>query len=278
MRLLFFTAAALCALAGLAAADPPSAQAAFVERLGLLQIDDRCRLLAPGPRAALEVSAAQARGSLLRGGWTQARLSELERAVNSAARERACADPRTQTAAADARAAHDQFARANVMEFPGWQRAWVARRTTGINGWRLSQSIDARTNFGVRESGGAQTFALVLSDTNATGARLILRDRRRTSAEALDLTSRIAYGLEAGAPAAGAATRTYPSTRAVERRPGGATQAVFSFPNEAFQAMLALDPRESVVIELLGARTTQRILVEVGDIAAARAFLTLRAD
>lgn len=278
MRLLFFTAAALCALAGPAAADPPSAQAAFVERLGLLQIDDRCRLLAAGPRATLELSAAQARGSLLRGGWTQARLSELERAVTGAARERACNDPRTQTAVTDARAAHDQFARANVMEFPGWQRAWVARRTTGINGWRLSQSIDARTSFGVRESGGVQTLSLVLSETNATGARLILRDRRRTNSEALDLTSRVAYGLEAGAPAMGAATRTFPSTRVQERRPGGTTQVVFAFPNDAFQAMLALDPRESVVIELLGARTTQRILVEVGDIAAARAFLTLRAD
>ena len=55
-------------------------------------------------------------------------------------------------------------------------------------------------------------------------------------------------------------------------------QTVFTFPDAAFQAMLALDPREAVVIELTGARTTQRLLVEVGDITAARAFLTLRAD
>jgi hypothetical protein len=42
--------------------------------------------------------------------------------------------------------------------------------------------------------------------------------------------------------------------------------------------MLALDPRESVVIELSRARTTERLYVEVGDVGAARAFLTLRAD
>ena len=77
---------------------------------------------------------------------------------------------------------------------------------------------------------------------------------------------------------AGAATRTFSSTRREERRTGGAMQTVFTFPDAAFEAMLALDPRESVVIELLGARTTERIYVEVGDIAAARRFLTLRAD
>jgi len=279
MRLFFFTAAAALALAAPAAADPPGAQVVLVERLGLMQIDDRCRLLAPGPRAALEAGAAQARGALLRAGWTHARLGELEAAVEGAARGRACADPRTQSAVTDARAAYDQWARTSVMEFPGWSRGWIARRTTGPNGWRLSQTIDSNASFGVRDLNGAQTLALVMSQTSATGARLILRDRRRASADALDLTRRVAYGLEAGAPAPGAATRTFPSTLRTERRPGGSTmQTVFTFPNAAFDAMLALDPRESIVIEVLGARTTQRLLVEVGDIAAARAFLTLRTE
>lgn len=277
MRFFFFTLAAL-ALAGPAAADPPNPQAAFVERQGLLLVDQRCRLLAPGARTTLEISAAQARGTLLRGGWTQARLGELETAITSAASARACADPRTDAAVADAREAHTLWARTSVMEFPGWSRSWTARRATGPNGWRLSQAIDARAVFGVREMNGAQGLSLVLADTRTTGARLILRDRRRAGVEALDLTSRVAYGLQAGAPATGAATRTFSSTRREERRTGGAMQTVFTFPDAAFEAMLALDPRESVVIELLGARTTERMYVEVGDIAAARRFLTLRAD
>lgn len=277
MRLFFFAAALM--FAAPAAADPPDAQAALVERLGLLQIDQRCRLLAPGPRTALEAGAAQARGALLRGGWTLARVGDLESAVTRAARERACADPRTQSAVADAREAYGHWARTSVMEFPGWSRTWIARRTTGINGWRLSQAIDARTTFGVREVANAQMLTLLLSDTNAASARLILRDRRRANTAALDLPARIAYGLEAGAPAAGVATRTFPSTRQTERRTAvTAQQVAFAFPNEAFQAMLALDPRESVVIELIGARATQRLYVEVGDIAAARGFLTLRTD
>ncbi len=276
MRLLFFAAA--LALASPAAAEAQSPQAVLVERLGLIKLDDRCRLLAAGPRAALEAGAAQARGALLRAGWTDGRLSELDAAVDGAARSRACTDPRTPAAAAEAREAYAQWAHTPVMEFEGWRRSWTARRATGPNRWRLSQAIDSNASFGVRELSGGQALSLVLNQTNASGARLILRDPRRSRPGALDLTARVAYGLEAGAPPPGAATRSFPSTRSTERRPGGAAQTVFAFTDEAFQAMLALDPRESVVIELLGARTTQRLLVEVGDLAAARAFLTLRAD
>lgn len=276
MRILFFATA--LALASPAAAEAPSAQAVLVERLGLIKLDDRCGLLAQGPRAALEAGASQARGALLRAGWSEARLAELDAAITGAARNRACNDPRTQTAAAEAREAYAQWAHTPVMEFEGWRRSWTARRTTGPNRWRLSQTIDSNASFGVREHNSGQALSLVLNQTSASGARLILRDPRRTRPGALDLTARVAYGLEAGAPAPGAATRTFSSARSTEQRQGGAAQTVFTFPGEAFQAMLALDPRESVVIELLGARTTQRLLVEVGDIAAARAFLTLRAD
>jgi hypothetical protein len=38
---------------------------------------------------------------------------------------------------------------------------------------------------------------------------------------------------------------------------------------------MTLDPRESVELRVSG-RTTQRLFVEVGDVGAARAFLTIR--
>jgi hypothetical protein len=274
----FFLLAATLTLAGPAAADAPDAQSALVERLGLLHIDARCALLTPGARGALEAGAAQARGALLRSGWTPARVTQLEGAVTRAAGERTCTDARTQAAVAEAREAYAHWARTSVMEFPGWSRGWTARRTTGINGWRLSQAINTQATFGVREIAGAQNLSLVVTETSATSARVIVRDTRRANAAALDLPTRIAYGLEAGAPAAGAATRTFPGVRREERRTRLGTQIVFTFPDAAFQAMLALDPRESVVIELIGARTTERVFVEVGDIAAARTFLTLRVD
>jgi hypothetical protein len=276
-----FVAALLCLVGAPAAADPPNAQAAFVERTGLLHIDTRCHVLSAGPRTALEAGAAQARGALLRAGWTMARLSELEAAVLQAARERACTDPRVATSVAEARASFEYWAETGSMEFPGWQRAWVARRTTGPNGFRLSQRIDAptRATFGVREREGGQRLSLVTDQGAPTAARLILRDAARSRAGALDLSTRVAYGLQAGAPGVGAVTRSFAGVRATERRTGsGGQQVVFAFPDEAFRALLALDPRESATLELSSGAVTQRLYIEVGDIAAARTFLALRPE
>jgi hypothetical protein len=273
-----FVAALICLAAGPAAADPPSAQAALVERLGLLHIDTRCRVLTPPVRTAVEAGAAQARGALLRAGWTMARMGELESAVTQAARDRACTDPRVATSAAEARASFEHWAQTGSMDFPGWQRGWTARRTTGPNGFRLSQSIDARITFGVREREGGQRLSLVMDQTNASSARLIVRDAARSRAGALDLPTRIAFGLAAGAPAVSTPTRSFPAARTSERRVGGGNQIVFAFPDDAFRALLALDPRESATLELTGGSVTQRLYIEVGDIAAARTFLALRPE
>lgn len=280
MRLIFILALA-CVTAGPAVADAPTAQTALVERLALLHIDTRCSVLSAGVRSALEAGAGQARGALLRAGWTMARVAELEAAVQQAAQQRACTDPRVTTSVNEARASFDHWAETGAMDFPGWSRAWSARRTTGPNGFRLSQRIDAPASatFGVRERDGDQRLSFILDHGDAASARLIVRDAARSRAGALDLPTRIAYGLEAGAPATGAATRIFPSTRTVERRVGtSGTQTVFAFPDEAFAALLALDPRESATLELTSGNVTQRFYVEIGDVAAARTFLALRPE
>lgn len=273
--LALFLSLALCPAA---AADPPNAHTAYVERQALLDIDRRCRLLEAGPRTALQAGAAQARGALLRAGWTLARMSELETAVRDAARQRSCDDARTRAAAAEAREAYTHWASAGSMDFPGWRRTWTARRTVGANGWRLSQVIDAplAATFGVREFSGPQQLAFVVAGEHAGAVQLSVRDATRARTAALDLTARMAYGLEAGAPGLGVPTRTFPATRRVERLMGR-VQTVYTLPNEAFAALLALDPRESIVLRM-GGREAQTFYVEVGDVAAARSFLTLRAD
>lgn len=261
-----------------AAAEGPSAQQAFVERRGLIEADARCNLLTPTLRGALEIGALQARGSLLRAGWTGAQMGNLERAVADAARGRACDDARTLDAAAQARASFAQWANAGTMEFPGWERAWIARRSS--QGWRLRQEIDApiAATFGVRQSGAAQRLTLVIAlarnATPPTSVQLLLRDGARAAAPEISLTQRVSLGLAAGAPAAGA-VRSFAATRSLESE-RGARQAVFAFPDQAFAALVALDPRESVELRVTSGRSTQRLYGEVGDIAAARAFLTLQ--
>ena len=279
MRCVLF-ALALSAFATAAAAqEGPDAREAYVERRGLIEADTQCRLFSPTIRDALAVSAAQARGALLRAGWTDARVRELEGAVVSAARGRACGDARTTRAAAGASRSVAQWVNAGSMEFPGWERIWVARRVD--EGWRLSQSVEAPVPavFGVLQRGQSQTLALVVPVARGaqapTSARLLMRNPAEPRRGEVSLTERMARGLAAGAPTPFTSV-AHPSTRAVERLDEGRSQAVFTFPDSAFRDLLGLDPRESAEIELNTSRGPQRLFIEVGDIAAARAFLTIR--
>ncbi len=273
MRSLLVALVLTAAPAAAAAQQGLGPREAYVERRGLIELDNRCRLLAPSIAQALGVGVAQARGALLRAGWSSRQVLQLDQAVVSSARARTCTDARTTAAADNARRAFGAWANLGTMQFPGWERTWVARRSAVSTGWRLSQAIDAplAATFGVRERDGVQALALAMSEESGrafTAARLLARDPRRQPAPEVSLTQRVGSGLEAGAPPVTA--RAVPAQRAAER-----DSVIFTFPDAAFADLLQLDPRESVVIELSAGRATQRILVEVGDIAAARAFLTL---
>lgn len=275
--LLILALAAACP-APASAQEAPGAREAYIERRGLLETDARCRMLAPSLRDALNVGAMQARGALLRAGWSSAQIRELEGAVVAAARARPCNDPRTSAAAAQARASVGQWANSGTMAFPGWERTWVARRES--DGWRLSQAIDAPINatFGIRQVNDRQRLVLIVALARGApppaSAQLVMRDPARERAE-VNLAQRIAYGLEAGAPPATIALSA-PATRTLERAQGGGSAAVFTFPDAAFAQLLALDPRESVEVRLRFGNGVRRVLIEVGDVAAARAFLTIQ--
>src|SRR5690242_16422604 len=126
MRFLLLLAA--LAFAAPASADAPDARASYVERRGVLELDAQCRLFNPNIRAALQATAMQARGALLRGGWSIAQVQNLEQTVVAAARARTCQDPRTLNAASTARTASAAWINASAQTFPGWTRAWYARR------------------------------------------------------------------------------------------------------------------------------------------------------
>ena len=273
----FLLAALGFTLLASAAHATPGAQALYVERRGLLEIDARCVLLAPATRTALEAGAAQAAGALLRDGWTRARLNQLETATAGAAAARACADPRNAEGVAAAEAGYQSWARTLAMEFPGLERGWLARRYPNAAGWRLSQALERRRGvFGVRERDGVQRLTLALplaaNDAPPAAAQMMMRDPARAGAEALDLRGRTAFGVAAGAPAPASASRYFANARTLGISNSGARYVVFEFPEAAFQRLLSLDPRESAEIRLDGVRA-ERILIEVGDIAAARAFL-----
>lgn len=275
MRLLLIALALACASA--AAADTPNARSAYVERRGILELDARCRFFALNVRAALTATSQQARHALLRDGWTNAQVNDLEQTVVAAAQARSCRDPRTTSAVADARRASAVWLNANAMPFPGWSRTWFARRVAGSDGWRLSQIIDSAsgTRFGVRIVSGREqlvlTLPIVAGQTATSTTSLVMRDPARTDAVEISLPQRMSFGLSAGAPSP-AGSVTFQSI-ALPRQNGGA-EAIYAFPDLAFRDLIALDPREAVEVHIDGA-ASQVFLVEVGDVAVARAFLAI---
>ncbi|HWA00142.1 MAG TPA: hypothetical protein VG841_07480 [Caulobacterales bacterium] len=277
MRAVFFAALLCCASAAAAA---PAAQSAFAERTGLLEVDSRCRLFTANIRYALEAGAAQARGALLRAGWSEARVRELAEAARQAAGERACDDAGILAAAATARAGFASWARMPAMTFAGGERSWMARRLPDPGGWRLRQNVPVGAAFGVREVGGAAELDFVAplgGGATPAAAQIILRDPHRARAN-FDVPGRLAQGLEAAAPSPAAAQRFWASARRVETTTRGQRYVAFAFPDGAFQALLLLDPREAVEVRFGAAGDGERFLIEVGDIAAARAFLAIRPD
>lgn len=265
------------------ASEPPDARSAYVERRGLQEVDRRCSLFTPGVRIAVDVGVRQARGALLRAGWTAAQVGDLEGAVVASAAARPCNDTRTQSAAANARTAFSSWIGANRMSFPGWERAWSARRAPAADGWRLVQVADEPISalFGVREHAGAQRLVLAVpverGQRAPVSAQLVMRDATHSAMVEISLAQRVAYGIAAGAPEPAAAS-VQPSARTLERIDGRRSQAVFTFPDAAFRNLLTLDPRESVEVRVDVGGRVQSIFFEVGDIAAARIFLTAPAS
>jgi hypothetical protein len=227
----------------------------------------------------LQATATQARGALLRGGWSIAQVQNLEQAVVAAAHARGCQDPRTLRSASTARTASAAWINANAQTFPGWTRSWYARRAPDSEGWRLTQSINAplAATFGVRVVQGREQLTLAAAAPNErspASATLVMRNAMRSNPIDIALPQRMAFGLNAGSPAPATATQFISVSARVERTPNGGMSTVFAFPDSAFRNLISLDPRESIEIHIAG--SSQSLLVEVGDVAVARAFLSIQ--
>ncbi|MBL8548399.1 MAG: hypothetical protein JNJ73_00335 [Hyphomonadaceae bacterium] len=279
MRAALLALALVCAASPAAAqsvavaADAPSARVAFAERRALLAADDSCRYFTPQVRVALEAGALQARNALIRAGWTRPRLVELETAAISAARARDCADPRTRAAADRARAGFSGWARTPSMTFTGGARSWIARRAPDEDGWRLMQVAGGGARFGMRNDEVVLSTPLPAGQAPPSSAQLVVRDVARARDSLFEIPGRRASGLQAGVASPAASRSFLPRARRIEADAHGSRRLFLVFPNDVLAAMAPLDPREVADIRM---DNGARILVEVGDLAAARAFLAAR--
>lgn len=276
-RSMLFAAALGLALPASAQLSP--AASAYAERRALAAMDDGCRLLPAPVRAAVEAGAKQAAGVLRKEGWTKAEIETLSARGVQAASRQGCAGPDILAAANRATSGYKAWVSATWADFPGRYSMWSARRRPDAEGFVLRQTIGAAA-FGVREN----AVQLLLSDGQAPragAARLLLRDPARLSEPAFDAVGARAPArlMDAAAPQGASLTFhaqrrfTVPATKTTPARVG------FTFAPAAFAALEALDPREAAVIVVEpadGRSPPVRLFLEVGDIAAARAFLAAR--
>lgn len=277
MRALFASLLIL-AIAGPAAAG--GADQTFAERRALLAADQRCDLFAPALRQALEASTFQARTALLRNGWTAERADRLGRAAAAEVRTRPCDDAVLNRAAAQARSGFAGWTRLMSMRFPGVDRAWLARRAPDPQGFYLRQDIAAprAAIFGVRRDGAGGSLALLLPlgprEAAPAAARLSYRDAARAPRSPADTPGRVVTGLAGAVASPATAKVVLPRARQILTGEKGARSVLFTFPDAAMADLKGLDPRDALQITSDGGPT---LLVEVGDLAAAHAFLAAEA-
>ncbi|HAQ35928.1 MAG: hypothetical protein CMF74_08415 [Maricaulis sp.] len=275
-------AAALAAMAITAAhAQAQDAETAFDGRSLAMALDDRCELYAVSERSALDASWLQARGVLIRSGYEPSVLTTRYAALSRRAQTMPCDSSDAQAIAADVAFAFRTLGRVREMDFPGIERVWRAERPyPEFPAWTLAQypvAGDAGHVFGFFHAEGVRSLALGLPATSvATTARIVMRDAELSPA----LTDASLGGLLV-VPGRPGWVRYAPPAHAeaviwASARQSGGGMLRFEFPRRAVEALIALDPRETVRIETLDARgrVTDILFIEIGDFAAGEAFLS----
>lgn len=263
----------------------------YYERSLMAEAGARCGLFTPQVQSALVSAREQARGAALRAGSTAQDLKATAERARERARSTPCDSRDIGIAAQRVRSGFAGYARLVRQDFPGDMGVWRADRSVSTQRllWRLSQDVrqgalHLRLGLAGRSGGDSLMAVASFSDGRAPyAAHIVMRDRRLTSGVYLDTRgeSLKTLPLPRRMPRSG----PYESHSADSRSPAGsdllppgmAAGWAFRFPASAAAAIAELDPRESVRVEFLFASgPPRRIYLEVGDFAAARAFLAIR--
>lgn len=287
---------AAVALAGLLLLYPATAGSApsdvYYERSLMAEAGARCGLFTPQLQSALVSAREQARGAALRAGTAPQDLRATFDRARARARSVPCESRDIATAAQRVRSAFEGYSRLIRLDFPGDIAGWKADRSVSAQRilWRLTQDVrqgQDQMRIGLAGRSGADNLMAVAQFPTPEApyaARLVMRNRSLTSGAYLDTRgeSLRTLPLPRRMPRSG----PFESVSADARSPAGADLSppgarsawAFRFPPQAAAAMADLDPRESLLVEFqFGSGATRRMYVEVGDFAAARAFLAARA-
>jgi hypothetical protein len=259
MRALAPFAAAAALACGLlpAGAHAAGASALLYERTLMVEADRRCALFSPAIAHALRTAAAQSRRTAVReAGPAAARAAEARARVKAS--ETACGAPDLRLAAERVRSAHAGWTQIPRMAFPGERASWMADRSVSkLPRWRSVQhlTLDGQpAAFGLYATGRAEPRLLAVARFKRPPAfaRLVIGGRP--------------YLAESRQPA--------PKSL---RSDGPGDALAFRFPDAAVTALERLDHGDTVRLDFVttswSGERTRSALIEVGDFAAARAFL-----
>ena len=258
-------------------AAPAVAADAHYDRAFMLAADARCDLFAPPVRVALTAATLQARGAQLRGGATAVQAAETARRARARAAATRCDHQELRMVAGRVDLAFAGWLGLRRMEFPGLSAAWSADRA-GFDAprWRLSQTgLTGASPVVVGRVWGETGLTVAVSfvgKPRPTSARIVMRDVGRFPNPWIGSRPTLAPEAQRRAVWAG---ETAPAAKALF--PGGRRGGeAWAFPERAVAELAALDPREAFAVEFVFRDgSVARAQFEVGDLAAAEAFLEL---
>jgi hypothetical protein len=278
-------------------ADTAAVERTFLERAAISAADERCSLFSPGERLALRSGLYQSQNELLRAGYTIWKIRQTGDEARAHARGLGCDHPAVRSVSAAVRDSYRMFIRTNFLEFPSTNGKWAVSRVVHDQ-WAMKE-VDAASGvqFGLRRGGLPQFQRFMMPPEPGAEAGIDLRLAVALPAAAWEMQPasvqlRMRDPDKLGEPWLGALSgssgRLGAPPRSVSRSEwaGGwersdditrVTFIVYYFPASVAARIEALDPRETIVIEVTPSpraadTAVKAYLFEVGDFRAGRAF------
>ena len=283
------------------------AEQAYLERTSLQAADEKCAYFTDLERSALMSGQLQARGSLLRAGFSIDDIELAATEVTRFANSRDCGDAEFMQAVIHLKDAFSAFIGTMVMNFPGRDADWNASRSRWDT-WRIVQdgsSPDYMFQFGLLAPRNTnpedfpasfsrplenplieEPFDLAVdlflqeTDIAPSTARILIRDPEKSPQPWLGAV----FSGEPGPPPRSITSAYWPRERSVivDEEDEDDRRARFIFNTDANEALMRLDPRERVEIIVQpnprsGETEPEVLVVEVGDFTAAYFFARLPA-
>lgn len=271
----------MAAAAPAAIADPAAAvRRTWLERVAISAADQSCNLFSDGERLALLSGLYQAEGELLRANQTPAEMRRLAAEVSSHAKSLGCVHPEVVAVVETVRNGYRAFAKTSYIEYPATHAIWGASRSVHDR-WAVSQTDKATSIvFGLRRTPAKQEELRVAIAMPAEGlvpssVQILIRDPAKMPEPWFGAFSR--PGAKLTPPPRAISHIEWAGKVASAKDAVGEMIWVFAFNPSVITLLEQLDPREAVRVELIPpsrarSQDVRRIVFEVGDLRAARAF------